>query len=106
MLARCAGPDRRDPVLDRLFDNQADWAFAADPLSKLKAQVLKAGMSEAEVKACLTNQKLLNHVNQTREIAAAKFEVRATPTFFVNGVRLMGEVSLEKFDEVLAAMLR
>ncbi len=106
MLARCAGPARRDALVDRLLDHQADWAFVANPLDKLQAQVLEAGMSEADVRACLTNQQLLNHVNQTRDIAATKFQVRSTPTFFVNGVRLIGELSLEKFDEVLAPMLR
>ena len=106
MLARCAGPAKRDALIDRLFDRQADWAFAANPLYRLKAQALEAGMSEADFQACLTNQELLNHVKQTQEIAATKFQVRSTPTFFVNGVRLIGELSLEKFDEVLAPMLR
>src|SRR5208282_1446895 len=31
MLACCAGPGKRDAVVDRLFDHQADWAFAANP---------------------------------------------------------------------------
>ncbi len=106
MLARCAGPAKRDALIDRLFDHQADWAFTPNPLYKLKQQVLEAGMTEANFQVCLGNQELLNHVNQTREIAATKFAVRSTPTFFVNGVRLVGEVSLEKLDDVLAPIQR
>ncbi len=39
MLARCAGPDKRDAVVDRLFDHQSEWAFVADPLVHLKQQL-------------------------------------------------------------------
>ena len=102
MLARCAGSAKRDAVLDRLFDRQSEWAFAANTLYKLKGQMLDSGMSEADFEACLANQELLNHVNAGREIAASRPQVRSTPTFFVNGVRLNGEVGLDKFDEILA----
>ncbi len=63
MLARCAGPEKRDALVDRLFDHQADWAFAANPLFKLKEQVLASGMSEAAFDACLKKQDLFGHVN-------------------------------------------
>ena len=45
MLARCAGPGKRDTLIDRLFDHQADWAFTPNPLDKLEEQVLEAGMT-------------------------------------------------------------
>jgi protein-disulfide isomerase len=106
MLARCAGSARRDALIDRLFDHQAEWAFAANPLFKLKAQVLAGGLSEGDFRSCLSNQELLNNINKARDIAQTKLQVRSTPTFFVNGVRLNGELSLEKFDEALAPMLR
>ncbi len=102
MLARCAGPEKRDAVVDRLFDHQADWAFAANALFKLKQEVLAAGMSEAGFDACLKNQGLLDRVNEMRDLAASKLGVHATPTFFVNGVALSGGHRLDKFDQVLA----
>ena len=71
MLARCAGPEKRDALVDRLFDHQAQWAFAANPLYQLKAQVLEAGMSTAEFEKCLANQDLFDHIKQAREIAVA-----------------------------------
>ena len=55
MLARCAGPDKRDAVVDRLFDHQADWAFGDNPLPKLKEQAIAAGLSDADFDACLKN---------------------------------------------------
>jgi protein-disulfide isomerase len=103
MLARCSGPEKRDAVVDRLFDHQADWAFTANPLFHLKQQLTAAGMSEADFEACLKNQALFDKVKAMRDNAAAKLGIDSTPTFFVDGRRLSGEHSLDKFDEILAA---
>jgi protein-disulfide isomerase len=102
MLARCAGPDKRDAVVDRLFDHQADWAFAANPLFKLKEQLIAAGMPEADFEACLKNQRLFDQVKAMRDAAASKLDITSTPTFFVNGQRLSGGHSLETFDKILS----
>jgi protein-disulfide isomerase len=102
MLARCAGPEKRDAVVDRLFDHQADWAFAANPLFKLKEQLIAAGMPEADFEACLKNQGLFDQVKAMREAAASKLDITSTPTFFVNGQRLSGGHSLETFDKILS----
>jgi protein-disulfide isomerase len=102
MLARCAGPDKRDTVVDRLFDHQADWAFGDNPLPKLKEQATAAGLTGADFDACLKNQTLLDQVRTMRDSAASKLGVNSTPTFFVAGRRLSGEHSLDKFDEILA----
>ena len=103
MLARCAGPEKRDAVIDRLFDHQADWAFTANPLFHLEQQLIAAGMSEADFDACLENQALFDKVKAMRDGAAAKLGVNSTPTFFVDGRRLSGSHGLDKFDEILAA---
>ncbi len=102
MLARCAGPDKRDAVVDRLFDRQADWAFAANPLFKLKEQLLASGMSEADFDACLKNQTLFDQVKAMRDAASSKLGVSSTPTFFVGGQKMTGDHSLDAFDKILA----
>jgi protein-disulfide isomerase len=105
MLARCAGPQKRDALIDRLFDHQGDWAFAANPLFKLKEQALAGGMSEDGFDACLKNQDLLDGVKKMRDVAAATLDVRSTPTFFINGERLTGGHSLADFDKILAPLI-
>ena len=105
MLARCVGPQKRDVLIDRLFDHHGDWAFAANALFKLKEQVLASGMSEHDFDACLKNQNLLDGVKKMRDVAAATLEVRSTPTFFINGERLTGDHSLAEFDKILKRSL-
>jgi protein-disulfide isomerase len=102
MLARCAGPEKRDAVADRLFDHQAEWAFVDDPLPKLRNQLAAFGMSAADFDACLKNQAMFNAVKAERETASTKLGVDSTPTFFLAGKRLSGDHSLDKFDEILS----
>jgi protein-disulfide isomerase len=103
VLARCAGDEQRAGVIDRLFDHQSDWAFAADSFARLKQQLAAAGMTEGQIDACLKDQALYDKVKDMQAVAAAKLDVRATPTFFVEGVRLDGEHKLEDFDKILSA---
>ena len=106
MLARCAGPEKRDAVVDRLFDHQADWAFVDNPLPRLKNEMAAAGLKEADFDACLKNQKLLDPVRSMQDDAAQKLGVRSTPTFFFAGRHLAGVQPLATFDALLAPPAR
>jgi protein-disulfide isomerase len=106
MLARCAGPDKRDAMIDRLFAKQNDWAFVDQPVERLLALVEKAGMSQTDFETCLSDQKLYDAVNQSREQATERFAIDSTPTFFVNGRKLSGETTISEFDQVLEPLLK
>ena len=70
MLARCAGPERRNAIVDMLYTRQSAWAFGDKPLEALAALVKVAGVSQADFDACLKDQALYDQVNQTRQRAA------------------------------------
>jgi protein-disulfide isomerase len=106
MLARCAGPERRNAIVDLLYTRQSAWAFGDKPLETLAALVKVAGVSQADFDACLKDQALYDEVNQTRQRAADAFKVSATPTFFVNGQEMNGELPIEAFDKVLEPLLK
>ncbi len=106
MLARCAGPDKRDALIDQLFAQQNTWAFVDKPVEPLLALVEQAGFSQADFETCLKNQQLYDQVNQTRDRAAERFAINSTPTFFVNGRKLGGELAISDFDKVLEPLLK
>jgi len=106
MLARCAGPDKRDVIVDLLFTQQKQWAFVDKPLEALAGVVKQAGISQADFETCLKNQDLYDQVTRTRDQAAEKFHVTATPTFFVNGTKLSGELPVADFDKAIAPLLK
>lgn len=106
MLARCLGPDRRDGLIDLMFDQQKNWAFSPKPAEPLLALVKQAGMSQTDFETCLQNQDLYNSVNKSRDLAAARFAIESTPTFFVNGQKLTGEQPIGEFEKVLTPLLK
>jgi protein-disulfide isomerase len=106
MLARCLGPDKRDALIDLMFDQQASWAFVERPAEPLLALVKQAGMSQTDFETCLRNQDLYNSVNKSRDLAATRFAIDSTPTFFVNGQKLTGEPPIGEFDKVLTPLLK
>jgi protein-disulfide isomerase len=106
MLARCSGPEKRNAIVDLLFDQQKNWAFVDKPLEALGELVKQAGISQSDFETCLKDQKLYDEVNQTRDNAAKNFHVDATPTFFINGKRVSGDMPIGDFDKAIEPLLK
>ena len=105
MLARCSGPDKRTAVVDLLFSTQKTWAFVDKPLEALTGILRQTGMSKESFEACLKDQKLYDQVNEVRDRGSKKFDVTATPTFYVNGTKVTGEVNPQTLSKILDPML-
>jgi protein-disulfide isomerase len=103
MLARCAPKEQYFPMVSALFKSQMTWATAEDGRAALLQMSKLAGFSEQSFEACLTNQKLLDDVNATREKASKDFGVDSTPTFFINGKRYAGEMSVAEMSALIDA---
>jgi len=104
-LAHCAGKDRFFAFLDILFRSQATWGRANDPLDALKRVGRIGGLKVADIDACFKDQKLLDGILQSRMVGAQTFEVNSTPTFFINGERLLGAQPYENFKTVFDRIL-
>jgi protein-disulfide isomerase len=102
MLARCGPKERYFPLVDLMFDRQAEWAFTENPKQALLAFVRQAGFTEESFNACLTNQELQDGVLAVKNRGSTEFGVSSTPTFFINGELHRGGFSIEEFDEILA----
>ncbi len=106
MLARCAGPEKRNAMVDLLFAQQKNWAFTQKPIEALANLVKQTGMSQETFESCLKDQALYDKVNDVRNRASEKFGINATPTFFINGRKQNGELSPEQLDKILEPMLK
>jgi len=105
ILARCAGPDKYFPLVETLFAQQREWVVQK-PLAPLMAIAKQAGLSQQAFEACLDNRELLEGMEKVRNQAAEKFGVNATPTFFVNGKRLSGALTIEEMEKEFAPYLK
>ena len=105
MLARCDGDSKYYPITDLLFDNQSAWAFTSKPLDALQQMMKQAGFSKEKFEACLKDQKLYDAVNAVRKRADETFKVNSTPTFFINGQRISGAVSIDEIEKIIKPIL-
>jgi protein-disulfide isomerase len=105
MLARCDGDSKYYPITDLLFDNQSAWAFTSKPLDALQQMMKQAGFSKEKFEACLKDQKLYDAVNAVRKRADETFKVNSTPTFFINGQRMSGAVSIDEIEKIIKPLL-
>jgi protein-disulfide isomerase len=94
MLARCAGKDKYETVIETLFAKQPDWVVQ-QPIPPLMAIAKQFGFTEDSFNACLANQKVLDNIQAVRDHAVNKLGVNSTPTFFINGKRLVGDLTIE-----------
>jgi protein-disulfide isomerase len=106
MLARCAGDDKREAIIDLLFAQQKNWAFTDKPVESLAVLVKQAGIGQDKFETCLKDQDLYDNINKVRDRASEKFGVSATPTFFFNGQKQSGEMTPESLDKILEPLLK
>ncbi|WP_342360487.1 DsbA family protein [Terrarubrum flagellatum] len=104
MLARCSG-DKREAMIDLLFRQQRNWAFVEKPVDALAALVKQAGFTQESFEKCLTDQKLLDGVLAVKNQGQNDFKVDATPTFFINGNKYPGAMSIDEFDKILSPIV-
>jgi protein-disulfide isomerase len=103
MLARCAD-DKYFPMLDAIFDQQQSWA--QDPYNGLLRIARQAGFSQEKFEACLNDKKLAEQIQAVAERGNTQFKVESTPTFFINGKKYVGALSMPELEKILEPLLK
>ena len=75
------------------------------PIPPLMAIAKQAGFSEQSFNACLSDQKMLDAMQAEQKRATDKFGVNSTPTFFINGKKQVGGMSIEDLAKVIDPLL-
>jgi protein-disulfide isomerase len=107
MLARCiAGDDagKYFGAVAMLFQMQEQWM--KDTLPTLKLIGRQSGMDERAVETCEKDQALLDKLAADQRFAYQVLKVDSTPTFFINGERLKGNMSFEELDKKIKSLLK
>jgi protein-disulfide isomerase len=94
MVARCAGDGRHFAVLDVIFQTQSTWARASDPWSAMQKALRDAGLAQSLMDACLATSGLETAVTAIRQQGSDAYGITGTPTFIVNGNKVVGNVPL------------
>ncbi|HTP10925.1 MAG TPA: thioredoxin domain-containing protein [Anaerolineae bacterium] len=90
---------------DTLFNNQAgenQGAFSDANLEKFAQQV---GLDMTQYKTCMDQDTYLGKI-QTSSLGAQQRGVDSTPTLFINGQKVVGNISLAQFESIAGSQLR
>ncbi len=107
MVARCGGEMRYFGISSILYDTQEEWVAGGDPA--LVAQNLRkigktAGLSDAELDACMNDGEKAKALVATYQKNAEADDVNSTPTFLINGEKY-GNMGYDEFSTLLDAKL-
>ena len=94
MVARCSGDGRYFAVLDVLYQSQSSWARASDAWSAMQKVLRDAGLAQSLIDACVSTPGLEQGVAAIRQQGVDAYGINATPTFIVNGTKIVGNVPL------------
>ena len=86
MIAICGGKDKYMPIVETLFAKQF-------------------GITEDQFNKCLANQKVLDNIQAVRD-HAVKLGVNSTPTFFINGKKMVGDLSIDQMAKEIDPYLK
>jgi len=103
IVARCAPPERFYGFIGILFAQQGSWGISPDPIPGITRIAKLGGMSEDQVQACLKDDALQNKILAGRLAGEQQYKVESTPTFFINGKKVVGTRPDEIIDAIKSA---
>ena len=107
MVARCIGDSDTEKYFEAirsLFQQQQD--LLANTVGTLKRVGNSAGLDDKQLDGCVRDQALLEKLAADETYASQVLNVASTPTFFINGVRVIGTMSFEDFEEKVKPLLK
>jgi protein-disulfide isomerase len=107
MLARRIASDdsgKYFAVVDIQFRQQD--ALVDKTTETLKRIGRQAGLSEKAVEDCLKDQVLMSKIEADVKYASEVLKVEGTPTFFINGEMVAGEMSFDEIDAKIKPLLK
>ncbi|MFQ5624804.1 MAG: DsbA family protein [Paracoccaceae bacterium] len=105
MVARCGGPEKYFGFVEVLFRSQAQWARSDNPRRELARVARFGGISQKDFDACLVNEPLMTNIRQRAADAQKTFGIDSTPTFIIDGEKVLGARPFEDFRNAIEKAL-
>jgi len=108
MVTRCAGDnDKMAGLVDVYFEHQDKWLIRGDIAAKLLELAKQAGFTEESFNKCLDDKELAGKLIKQCEKASKEFGVSSTPSFFINGKAVNGNVlDINTFTSIIDPLLK
>jgi len=107
LLANCGGDARYYGISGMLYDKQREWIGSGEG-DEIIANLIKlgktAGLSDAEIDACLSDEEMAAQLVATYQANAEADGITATPTLVIDGEK-HSNMSYEALKEIIDAKL-
>ncbi len=90
---------------DLLFKEQSSWANLPDPTSQFSTYATQLGLNKGNFDTCMNSGKFKDIVSKDLQEGGTA-GVNGTPTFFINGVSLVGAQPYDSFKAAIDAELK
>lgn len=85
---------------DLIFLQQSEWVRADDALDKFKLYAQQLGLNEEAFTSCLDSGRMAGEVARDTNVAQSE-KITSTPTFDINGKKLVGVKPIAEFKEII-----
>ena len=105
-IAHCRN-DGNSEILHYLFDNQDKWV-KGNTIEELNQNIKKfidKSAFKLDVKNCLSNKEVEDHILEDRIEGAKKFKLEATPTLIINGEKFDNPTNYKKLKKFLEKLI-
>jgi protein-disulfide isomerase len=101
MVARCGPPERYPAFVETLFQQQMVWGIQQDPTDELRKIARLGGIGDDQFDKCINDDALSKAIVAGEYEAQQKYGVDSTPTFFINGTKVVGALPYDEFVKAL-----
>lgn len=100
IVTRCAPENKFLPLTEAYLARQREWVSQEVRPDALYKIAKTSGMSRAQFDKCLSNQSIIDGLTEVKQ-RGRKYGVVGTPTLFINGQKLQGEVTFEQIKALI-----
>ncbi len=101
VAANCAlQQDKYWEMHDKLYQTQAAWSGNTDPYTVFKGYASELNLDEGDFSKCITDPKVAKEVQDDLAEGSAA-GVSGTPTFYINGIQLVGAQPWSAFKQLI-----
>lgn len=105
MLAEAQAAEQYDRVVDAFYQRHEELVGASDVKSKLAEIAASVGIDQSDFDAILADEVAFKPIQALANQAIEKFGLEGTPTFFFNGEKVVGGISVADMAARLDAQL-
>tara|TARA_X000000950_G_scaffold280930_1_gene376540 strand:+ start:123 stop:734 length:612 start_codon:yes stop_codon:yes gene_type:complete len=105
IISRCSGNENYFKFLDVFYKKQASWTRTKDPFKSLLKIAKVGGIKDEAIKVCVGNKSIEDGLLKDRLNSSKKYDIKATPTIYLNGEKYEGDLTLEALELKINSIL-